>query len=60
MAPLRPYRGRIAAALAALVVAAACFLVIGQGLKRVVDAGFAQGDPAALNQAFFRCWRSSW
>ena len=50
---LRPYRGRIAAALAALVVAAACFLVIGQGLKRVVDAGFAQGDPAALNQALF-------
>ena len=37
----------------ALVVAAACFLVIGQGLKRVVDAGFAQGDPAALNQALF-------
>jgi ATP-binding cassette subfamily B protein len=50
---LRPYRGRIAAALAALVVAAACFLVIGQGLKRVVDAGFAQGDPAALNQGLF-------
>jgi ATP-binding cassette subfamily B protein len=50
---LRPYRGRIAAALTALVVAAACFLVIGQGLKRVVDAGFAQGDPAALNQALF-------
>ena len=35
------------------MVAAACFLVIGQGLKRVVDAGFAQGDPAALNQALF-------
>ena len=50
---LRPYRGRIAAALLALVVAAACFLIIGQGLKRVVDAGFAQGDPAALNQALF-------
>ena len=50
---LRPYRGRIAGALAALVVAAACFLVIGQGLKRVVDAGFAQGDPTALNQALF-------
>lgn len=50
---LRPYRGRIAAALAALVVAAACFLVIGQGLKRVVDAGFTQGDPTALNQGLF-------
>jgi ATP-binding cassette subfamily B protein len=50
---LRPYRGRIAVALAALVVAAACFLVIGQGLKRVVDAGFTQGDPAALDQGLF-------
>jgi ATP-binding cassette subfamily B protein len=50
---LRPYRGRIAAAVAALVVAAACFLVIGQGLKRVVDAGFARSDPAALDQALF-------
>ena len=48
-----PTAARIAAALAALVVAAACFLVIGQGLKRVVDAGFAQGDPAALNQGLF-------
>jgi ATP-binding cassette, subfamily B, bacterial len=50
---LRPYRVRIAGALAALMVAAACFLVIGQGLKRVVDAGFTQGDPAALNQGLF-------
>lgn len=50
---LRSYRGRIAAALGALLVAAGCFLVIGQGLKRVVDAGFARGDPAALNQALF-------
>ncbi len=50
---LRPYRGRIAAALVALVVAAACFLVIGQGLKRVVDAGFGQGDPSALNHGLF-------
>jgi ATP-binding cassette subfamily B protein len=50
---LRPYRWRIAAALVALLIAAACFLVIGQGLKRVVDSGFAQGDPRALNQALF-------
>jgi ATP-binding cassette, subfamily B, bacterial len=50
---LRAYRLRIAGALAALMVAAACFLVIGQGLKRVVDAGFARGDPAALNQGLF-------
>ena len=48
-----PYRGRVAMALVALIVAAACFLVIGQGLKRVVDHGFAQGDASALNNALF-------
>ena len=37
----------------ALIVAAACLLVIGQGVKRVIDSGFAQGDPAALNRALF-------
>jgi len=48
---VRPYRARLALALVALVVAAGCFLVIGQGLKQVIDAGFAQRDPAALNRA---------
>jgi len=48
---VRPYRGRLLAALVALVVAASCFLVIGQGLKQVIDAGFAQRDPAALDRA---------
>jgi len=50
---IAPHRGRIAIAAAALLVAAACFLVIGQGLKRVVDLGFARGDAAALNLALF-------
>jgi ATP-binding cassette subfamily B protein len=48
-----PYRARMIGAAVALVVAAACFLVIGQGLKRVIDMGFARGDSAALNQALF-------
>lgn len=48
-----PYRNRVVVALIALVVAAACFLVVGQGLKRVVDHGFAQGDTSALNNALF-------
>jgi ATP-binding cassette subfamily B protein len=48
---LLPYRGRIAAALAALVVAAACVLVLGQGLRHVVDNGFGSGDPRLLNYA---------
>jgi ATP-binding cassette subfamily B protein len=48
---LRPYRGRIAAALAALVVAAGCVLALGQGLRHVIDAGFGSGDPHLLNAA---------
>ncbi|HET9700876.1 MAG TPA: ABC transporter transmembrane domain-containing protein [Burkholderiales bacterium] len=46
-----PYRARVAGAVLALVLAAASFLVLGQGLKRVVDEGFAQANPAALNHA---------
>jgi ATP-binding cassette subfamily B protein len=45
-----PYRGRIAGATVALFLAAAAFLAIGQGLKRVIDAGFSGGDPAALDR----------
>lgn len=48
---LRPHRGRIAAAAVALVVAAGCVLVIGQGLRQVIDAGFASRDPASLDRA---------
>jgi len=48
---LTPYRSRIAAALAALIVAAVCVLALGQGLKHVVDKGFGSGDPHLLNQA---------
>src|SRR3954468_6058117 len=38
-------------ALAALVVAAACWLALGQGVKHVIDGGFAGGEPKALDQA---------
>lgn len=48
-----PYRAQIAGAAIALTVAAACFLGIGQGLKRVVDMGFGHGDASALNRALF-------
>jgi ATP-binding cassette subfamily B protein len=47
---MRPYRGRLAAGLGALVLAAACFLALGQGLRLVIDAGFAQQDPRALDR----------
>jgi len=46
-----PYRKRIAGALAALVIAAACVLALGQGLRLVVDNGFGSGDPRLLNRA---------
>ena len=46
-----PYKLQLAGALAALVVAAAAFLVIGQGLRRVIDEGFVASNPQALNQA---------
>jgi ATP-binding cassette subfamily B protein len=48
---LAPYRGRVYAALAALLVAAGCVLALGQGLRFVIDAGFGSGDPAMLNAA---------
>ena len=48
---LIPYRGRIALALIALVVAASCVLALGQGLRHVIDAGFGSGDPQLLNMA---------
>ena len=46
-----PYKARLAGAVVALVVAAGAFLVIGQGLKRVIDEGFVAANPEALNQA---------
>ena len=47
----RGYRRQMLAAATALLVAAGCFIVVGQGLKRVIDEGFVQANPAALNQA---------
>jgi len=46
---LRPYRARVAIAALALLVAAGTVLVMGQGLKLLVDRGFAGGDPALLD-----------
>ncbi len=50
---VRPYRAQLAGAALALVIAASCFLAIGQGLRHVVDAGFGQRDPQALTRALF-------
>ena len=48
---LAPYRWRVAAALAALLVAACSVLALGQGLRYVVDNGFGGGEPRLLDQA---------
>jgi ATP-binding cassette, subfamily B, bacterial len=48
---VRPYSGRIAVALTALIIAASCVLALGQGLRHVIDAGFGSGDPRLLNGA---------
>jgi ATP-binding cassette subfamily B protein len=48
-----PYRPRMVFFGLTMMVSAGCFLVIGQGLKQVVDRGFSRGDPAALNQGLF-------
>ncbi|HEV7476799.1 MAG TPA: ABC transporter transmembrane domain-containing protein [Burkholderiales bacterium] len=48
---LAPYKLRIAAAVAALLVAAVCVLALGQGVRVVVDKGFGSGEPHLLDQA---------
>jgi len=48
-----PYRLRIGVALVALLIASACVLVIGQGLRHVVDAGILAANPQLLDQTLF-------
>ena len=48
---LRPYKLRIAGALAALLVAAATVLGLGAGLRALVDHGLSQGDGGLLDSA---------
>ena len=48
---VRPYRGRVALAAVALVIAAATVLVIGSGLRLLIDQGFAGGRPELLDKA---------
>ncbi|MFT8243373.1 ABC transporter transmembrane domain-containing protein [Roseomonas sp. BN140053] len=48
---LRPHRGRVAGATAAMLAAAALLLLLGQGLRHLIDAGFVAGDPGRLDAA---------
>ncbi|MDN3578838.1 ABC transporter transmembrane domain-containing protein [Chitinimonas viridis] len=47
---LAPYKARIVYAAMALVLAAACMLLVGQGLRAVIDRGFVASNPALLDQ----------
>jgi ATP-binding cassette subfamily B protein len=47
---LKPYRRQVVFAAIALVFAAAAVLAIGQGLKFVIDRGFAAGNAAELDR----------
>ena len=46
---LIPYRGRITIAFVAIVLSAAIVLAIGQGLKLVIDEGFARSETRMLD-----------
>lgn len=48
---LKPYRLAVVGALLALTIAAGTVLTIGQGVRRLVDEGFAAGNIDLLNQA---------
>ncbi len=48
---LRPHRGRILGAGAALVIGAVSTLVLGLVLRGLVDRGFSEGNPAFLDRA---------
>ncbi len=48
---LRPYRARVAAASVVLLLAAGLVLGLGQGVRHLIDSGFAAGDAGRLNQA---------
>ena len=48
---LRPYRGRTLGATVALLLAAGLVLTLGQGVRRLIDQGFAPGSTAHLDHA---------
>ena len=48
-AMLRPYRARLAIAFVSMLISAGMVLVIGEGLRRVIDEGFAKGRADLLN-----------
>ena len=50
---LRPYKRQVAYAMLALIVGALSWLLLGQGVKFVVDEGFVANNAERLNQLVF-------
>ena len=50
---LKPYTGRVALAAVALIVTGLAVLGLGQGLKQLIDGGFADGNAEALDNALY-------
>jgi ATP-binding cassette subfamily B protein len=50
---IRPYRRAVAGAFVALTVSAGTVLVMGVGLRRLVDNGFSSGNTGMLDQSLF-------
>ncbi len=48
---LLPYKSKVLIAFSALIIGAASWLMLGQGIKAVVDQGFIANNPDKLNQA---------
>lgn len=48
---LRPYINKVIIAMIALLVSASSWLILGQGIKLVIDQGFVANDMTMLNQA---------
>src|SRR5437016_3786656 len=49
---LRPYRGVLAVAMAALLVAAAAMLALPVALRQLIDRGMNASDPTTINRYF--------
>ena len=47
---LKPYKGKVVIAMTALLISAACWLLLGQGIKGAVDQGFVANNSDVLNQ----------
>lgn len=47
---LKPYKGKVILAICALIVGALSWLLLGQGVKVVVDEGFIANNASKLNQ----------